>query len=44
LPPVFPIVLYNGASPCNAAAISEELIQPLPDGLLAYQPEDSAID
>jgi predicted transposase/invertase (TIGR01784 family) len=39
LPPVFPIVLYNGASPWNAAATVGELIQPLPDGLRAYQPE-----
>lgn len=38
LPPVFPIVLYNGARPWRAAEELSSLIQPVPAELQAYQP------
>ncbi len=39
LPPVFPVVLYNGRSRWQAARNIRELIQPLPGGLEKYQPQ-----
>ncbi len=38
LPPVLPIVLYNGEAPWNAAQSISELLQPMPDSLKAFQP------
>lgn len=38
LPPVFPIVLYNGAKPWHAAEELRSLIQPVPSELQAFQP------
>ncbi len=38
LPPVFPIVLYNGGSKWTAARDVSELLMPLPGPLAAYQP------
>ncbi len=37
LPPVFPVVIYNGDSPWSAGTELAELIEPLP-GLKAYRP------
>lgn len=39
LPPVFPLVLYNGDRSWSAATSVRELVQPLPEALLAYQPQ-----
>lgn len=39
LPAVFPLVLYNGQAPWNAAISLRELIQDIPDSLKAYQPD-----
>ena len=39
LPPVFPVVLYNGRSRWQAARNIRELIQPLPGGLEKYRPQ-----
>ncbi|MBN9425259.1 MAG: Rpn family recombination-promoting nuclease/putative transposase [Burkholderiales bacterium] len=38
LPPVFPIVIYNGRPTWRAARDVAELIAPLPPGLAAYRP------
>ncbi len=38
LPAIFPLVLYNGESPWNAAREIEELIEPVPQSLSAYRP------
>nr|WP_242471105.1 Rpn family recombination-promoting nuclease/putative transposase [Thiocystis violacea] len=38
LPPVLPIVLYNGAQVWNAAETLEPLIEPAPPVLAAYRP------
>jgi len=38
LPPVFPLVLYNGKSPWNSAISVQELIQEIPGGLSKYRP------
>ncbi len=38
LPPVLPIVLYNGAQVWNAAETLEPLIEPAPPGLAGYRP------
>ncbi len=39
LPPVMPIVLYNGNRPWNAAQSITELLQPMPASLQAFQPQ-----
>ena len=39
LPPVMPIVLYNGNRPWNAAQSIAELLQPMPASLQAFQPQ-----
>lgn len=39
LPPVLPIVLYNGSKPWRAKLSVSELVQTLPDALKNYQPE-----
>ncbi|WP_200258995.1 Rpn family recombination-promoting nuclease/putative transposase [Halorhodospira neutriphila] len=39
LPPVLPVVLYNGEPRWSAAADIEELIQYVPGGLEAYRPQ-----
>lgn len=39
LPPVFPIVIYNGDGVWRSATNVRNLIAPLPDKLSAYQPE-----
>lgn len=38
LPPVLPVVLYNGDTRWNAACNVAELTQPVPDGLEQYRP------
>jgi len=38
LPPVFPLVLYNGSRPWTASQEVSELIAPLPGGLADYRP------
>ncbi|TXT38221.1 MAG: transposase [Comamonadaceae bacterium] len=38
LPPVFPLVLYNGVRPWNAEREIEQLIEPVPASLGAYRP------
>jgi hypothetical protein len=38
LPPVLPVVLYNGKGPWSAVEDVWELIEPAPDGLDRYQP------
>ncbi len=38
LPPVFPLVLYNGIRPWRAAQEAAELIEALPGGLARYRP------
>jgi hypothetical protein len=38
LPPVVPIVLYNGRGRWTAAMNVEDLIEPMPGGLAAYRP------
>lgn len=38
LPPVFPLVLYNGEKRWNAATEIADLIQPMPGGLSRYRP------
>ncbi|MFI3138049.1 MAG: Rpn family recombination-promoting nuclease/putative transposase [Methylococcaceae bacterium] len=38
LPPVFPLVLYNGLPRWKAATDVVELIEPIPGGLTAYRP------
>ena len=38
LPPVFPLVLYNGVRPWNAERELEQLIEPVPASLGAYRP------
>lgn len=38
LPPVFPLVLYNGSQPWNAARDVADLLAPQAGRLLAYQP------
>jgi hypothetical protein len=38
LPPVLPIVLYNGVKPWDAAEELDELIETVPPGLEAYRP------
>ena len=39
LPPVMPIVLYNGEPRWNAALTLEEMIEPIPESLAQYQPQ-----
>ena len=39
LPPVMPIVLYNGNRPWNAAKSISELLQPVPASLQTFQPQ-----
>jgi hypothetical protein len=39
LPPIFPLVLYNGERPWKAAETTAELIEPLPGGLVDYRPD-----
>ena len=41
LPPVLPIVLYNGAQVWNAAETLEPLIEPAPPVLAAYRPQQA---
>jgi len=41
LPPVLPIVLYNGAKPWNAAETLEPLVEPAPPMLDAYRPRQA---
>ncbi len=38
LPPVFPLVLYNGEKPWNSPLEVSELIEALPGGLMLYRP------
>lgn len=38
LPPVFPLVLYNGSTSWKAAQSLAELIEPMPEDLQAWQP------
>ncbi|MBQ9407362.1 MAG: Rpn family recombination-promoting nuclease/putative transposase [Desulfovibrio sp.] len=38
LPPIFPIVLYNGRTKWHAARDIKSLLCPMPKDLLAYQP------
>jgi hypothetical protein len=38
LPPVLPLVLYNGATPWSAACEMEPLIEPAPPSLAPYRP------
>ena len=38
LPPVFPLVLYNGLKPWKAEREVENLIEPVPKSLAAYRP------
>ncbi|MBQ9405629.1 MAG: Rpn family recombination-promoting nuclease/putative transposase, partial [Desulfovibrio sp.] len=38
LPPIFPLVLYNGRTKWQAARDIKTLLQPMPRELLAYQP------
>jgi len=38
LPPVLPLVLYNGKQPWNCATSLEDLIQEVPGGLANYRP------
>lgn len=38
LPPVFPIVIYNGEGRWTAACNIAELIEPMPGNLAAYRP------
>jgi predicted transposase/invertase (TIGR01784 family) len=39
LPPVLPVVLYNGHAPWGGARAVSELIEPVPGGLEHYRPE-----
>ncbi len=39
LPPVLPMVLYNGERPWGAAQQLSELVQSMPEGLRCYQPD-----
>jgi predicted transposase YdaD len=39
LPPVFPLVLYNGEQAWKAAEHTAEMIEPLPGGLVDYRPD-----
>ena len=39
LPPVMPIVLYNGEPRWNAALTLAEMIEPIPESLQAFQPQ-----
>ncbi len=39
LPPVLPIVLYNGERPWQASETISELLQPVPEKLRDYQPQ-----
>lgn len=39
LPPVLPIVLYNGADPWNAARTLDDLTGPAPPVLSEYRPQ-----
>lgn len=39
LPPVLPVVLYDGIRPWNASLSLGELIEPAPEGLADFQPE-----
>jgi len=39
LPPVLPLILYNGSHPWNAALSMEELIQHVSGGLSRYRPD-----
>ena len=39
LPPVFPLVLYNGEKSWKAAETTAELIEALPGGLVDYRPD-----
>jgi len=39
LPPVFPVVLYNGRRPWRGPWSLDELIAPVPEGLAEYQPQ-----
>ncbi|WP_243448577.1 Rpn family recombination-promoting nuclease/putative transposase, partial [Candidatus Thiosymbion oneisti] len=41
LPPVLPIVLYNGADPWNAARTLDDLIEPAPSVLHPYRPQQA---
>jgi len=41
LPPVLPIVLYNGADPWNAAGTLDDLIEPAPPVLCKYRPQQA---
>jgi len=41
LPPVLPIVLYNGADPWNAAHTLDDLIEPTPPVLHDYRPQQA---
>lgn len=41
LPPVLPIVLYNGADPWNAARALDDLIEPAPSVLHRYRPQQA---
>ena len=41
LPPVLPIVLYNGADPWNAAQTLDDLIEPAPPMLGEYRPHQA---
>lgn len=38
LPPVFPVVIYNGEDPWSASRDLAELVEALPGGLAAYRP------
>jgi hypothetical protein len=39
LPPVLPIVLYNGEKPWQASESISRLLQPMPEELRDYQPQ-----
>ncbi len=39
LPPVMPIVLYNGDTPWNAALTLQEMLEPVPESLQRFQPQ-----
>lgn len=39
LPPIFPIVIYNGKRPWNCAKNISDLVMPIPEAMNAYQPK-----
>ena len=43
LPPVFPIVIYNGEGKWTAARDIAELVEPMPGSLAAYRPSQKVL-